>query len=116
MQDVDEDMVAGGSSRKPRNPRVKQPADQPRPWIVRALEKVFCMGTALHKENYAAYEERPAILTNQSRMMAHMQMPNPPPPPAALIPYAGWNNATVDWSIDVSADVDLDEEGNPIDL
>ena len=60
MQDVDEDMVAGGSSRKPRNPRVKQPSDQLRPWIVRALEKVFCMGTTLHKENYAAYEERHA--------------------------------------------------------
>ena len=115
MQDVDEDMVDGGSSRKPRNPRVKQPSDQPRPWIVRALEKVFCMGKALHSENYSAYEERHAILTNQSRMMAHMQMPNPPPPPAALISYVGWNNAAVDWSIDVPPDVDLDEEGNPID-
>ena len=73
------------------------------------------MGTALHKENYAAYEERHAILTNQSKMMAHMQMPNPLAPPAPLIPYAGWNNATVDWSIDVPDDVDLDEDGNPID-
>ena len=28
---------------------------------------------------------------------------------------AGWNNATVDWSIDVSEDVDLDEDDDPTD-
>ena len=114
MNDIDEDMVAGGTSRKPRNPRVKQPSEQSRPWIVRALEKVLCMGKTLHSENYAAYEERHAILTNQSRMMAHMQIPNPPPPPPAKIPFAGWNNGDYDWSIDVPEDVDLDEDGNPI--
>ena len=31
MNYIDEDMVAGGTSRKPCNPRVKQPSDQPRP-------------------------------------------------------------------------------------
>ena len=44
-----------------------------------------------------------------------MQIPNPPPSPPALIPFAGWNNGVVDWSINVPDDVDLDEDGNPID-
>ena len=31
MDDIDEDIVAGGTSRKPRNPRVKQPSERVRP-------------------------------------------------------------------------------------
>ena len=39
---------------------------------------------------------------------------DPPPPPPAKIPFSGWNNVDYDWSIDVPKDVDLDEDGSPI--
>ena len=114
MQDIDEDMVSGGASPAPHNPHVKKLADHARSQIVRALEKVFFRGTTLHKENYTAYEDMHAILTNQSKIMEQLQIANPPPPPRVKIPYERWNNTEIDWSIELPPEVDLDEEVSPI--
>ena len=116
MLDIDEDLVNDSRSRAPSNPKVKK-AGPPknRPWVVRAMEKMLCMGSELHKENYVAYEERHAILTNQSKIFDHLKIPNAPKPPKKLIPYEQWNAEAVNWNCEVEDDVDLDEDGNDPD-
>ena len=47
--------------------------------------------------------------------MEHLKIPNAPKPPKKLIPYNKWNVEEVNWNFEVEDDVDLDEEGNPID-
>ena len=74
--------------------------------------QVLCMNVAIHKENYHGYVERHTILQNQQQIMAHLQMP--PPPPAQqiqpLVHYKHWNIKFVDWTIDVPEDEDSEEE------
>ena len=55
------------------------------------------MGSCLHREDYAMYEQNHAILTNESAMMAHLKMPNPPSAPPPLVEYKHWNTRGIDW-------------------
>ena len=56
------------------------------------------------------YEQNHAILTNQSAMMAHLKMPNPPAAPSPLIAYEHWNARGISWDIDVPEDATDDED------
>jgi hypothetical protein len=63
------------------------------------------MNAAMHKENYAAYEERKAILHNQQQIFREIQVlqdPNVQLSPIrerTYIPYSSWKMENdVDWS------------------
>jgi hypothetical protein len=67
---------------------------------------LLCMNVAIHKENYAAYEERKAIIHNQKSLFREIQLVQDPsaqlsPIPAEpnYTPYAQWQDDNgVDWA------------------
>jgi hypothetical protein len=72
-------------------------------WWQRTL---LCMNVAIHKENYAAYEERKAIIHNQKSLFHEIQLIQDPIAQLSPIsdqptytPYAQWqDNNGMDWA------------------
>jgi hypothetical protein len=71
-------------------------------WWQRTL---LCMNVAIHKENYAAYEERKAIIHNQQSLFREIQLVQDPSARLSpvdeptYIPYARWQDDNgVDWA------------------
>jgi hypothetical protein len=64
------------------------------------------MNVAIHKENYAAYEERKAIIHNQQSLLREIQLIQDPtdqlspvPEQPTYIPYDKWQDDNgVDWA------------------
>jgi hypothetical protein len=85
-------------------------------WWQRTL---LCMNVAIHKENYAAYEERSAIIHNQQSLLREIQLIQDPtaqlspvPEQPTYIPYAKWQDDNgVDWAQleALSQDDDIEE-------
>jgi hypothetical protein len=67
---------------------------------------LLCMNVAIHKENYAAYEERRAIIHNQQSLFREIQLVQDPSAQLSpvldeptYIPYAQWQDDNgVNWA------------------
>jgi hypothetical protein len=72
-------------------------------WWQRTL---LCMNVSIHKENYAAYEERKVIIHNQKSLFREIQLIqdtsaqlSPVPDQPTYTPYAQWaDDNGVDWA------------------
>jgi hypothetical protein len=95
------------SARQPRNKKLSL-------W----QRTLLCINVAIHKENYAAYEERRDIIHNQqciSREIQLLQDPSAhlsPIPAHKYIPYDRWQDDNdVDWAqVEELSKVGSDEE------
>jgi hypothetical protein len=78
----------------------------------------LCINVAIHKENYAAYEERRAIIHNQQSICREIQLIQDPSaqlspvPEPTYIPYDRWQDDNgVDWAqLEALSKVGSDEE------